>query len=129
MKSPAPLPPLTFTRSEKLRIIRALARTRSLREIGAVIGVSGEWVRVLMVCDGIKPNTRAEAARLVRRRPQASVSPVRRTMKRRSPNSKHSDELRARVKGLKGIKSASVIAAEFGLVSRNVVIGLWNRPS
>jgi len=41
---------------------------------------------------------------------------------------RHDDELRAKVKSLKGIHSAAKIASMFHLVSRNAVIGIWNRP-
>ena len=116
---------LTFTSAEKLAVIRALAPTRSLREIGAVLGVSCEWVRVLAGCDGIKTRSKSDAARLAaaRRKRDGATRKACKPRKR-----KHSDALRAKVKSLKGIKSASVIAAQFGLASRNVVIGIWNRP-
>lgn len=41
---------------------------------------------------------------------------------------RHDDELRTKVKSLKGVYSAAKIASMFHLVSRNAVIGIWNRP-
>lgn len=116
---------LILTTPEKLAVIRAFAGSLTLREIGAVLSISGERVRQLSDRHGIK-RTRprswrpeVKAARLAKMRAAGCFRGVPR---------KHSAALRAQAISLKGTMSASAIAAHLGLRSRNVVIGLWHRP-
>lgn len=111
--------------AKRLATIRDLAPSHTLSEIGVALGISGERVRQVADWHGIKIpakrawRTEAKEARLAKLR-AAGWCP--------GSKYKHSDDLREKIKSLKGTMSAAKIAAHLGLQSRNVVIGIRHRP-
>ena len=104
-----------------LAAIRKMAATHTLREIGRELGVSRQTVLNWSRLHGIRTASMSEAGkRRILKMPMSMPTGMQ--------HRKHSAEFYAEISALKGVKPATQIAREYGLASKNVVIGIWNRP-
>lgn len=95
-----------------------MAATHTLREIGRKLGVSRQTILNWGRANGIKLASVSEAGKRRLLNGRFTQPPHYR---------KHSLDLYAEISALKGVKSATKIAREYGFASKNVVIGIWNR--
>lgn len=109
----------------KLAVIRSMGKTHSLREIAAVLGVSFQAVQYFVKTYGIETSSRSDAIKRAWSRPGHREKML---LVPHGRQRKYSTEFCAKVKSMKSHMTARAIAEELKLASRNVVIGIWNRP-